>query len=118
MLKIENGMGCSLINGNEKIPVFIEDIEFNPNRVGPIIRGVLLTDLSEKIDANKVDIKDVIFNDPATIVIWEDGTKTVVKCQPGDVYDREKGLALCIAKKCMGNKGSFNDVFKKYIKDD
>lgn len=26
-------------------------------------------------------IKNVIFNDPATIVFWKDGTKTVVKCQ-------------------------------------
>lgn len=60
-------------------------------------------------------IERVIFNDPATIVIWSDKTKTVVKCQPGDAYDREKGLALCIAKKFLGNKGSFNNVFKKYL---
>lgn len=60
-------------------------------------------------------IKDVIFNAPATIVIWADGTKTVVKCQPGDEYNRETGLAMCIAKKCLGNKGNFNEVFKKYI---
>lgn len=26
-------------------------------------------------------IKDVIFNDPATIVYWADGTKTVVKAE-------------------------------------
>lgn len=63
-------------------------------------------------------IKNVIFNDPATIVIWGDGTKTVVKCQPGDTYDKEKGLALCIAKKYLGNKGNFNEVFKKWIPED
>lgn len=60
-------------------------------------------------------IDRVIFNDPATIVIWKDKTKTVVKCQPGDTYDKEKGLALCIAKKHLGNKGSFNKVFKKHM---
>ena len=38
-------------------------------------------------------IEKVIFNDPATIVIWADGSKTVVKCQEGDVFDKEKGLA-------------------------
>lgn len=63
-------------------------------------------------------IKDVIFNDPATIVIWSDGSKTVVKCQPGDTYSKETGLALCIAKKYLGNKGNFNEVFKKYITED
>lgn len=65
--------------------------------------------------ADEDQIKQVIFNDPATIVIWADGTKTIVKCQPGDVYDAEKGLALCIAKKFFGNKGNFNEVFKKWI---
>lgn len=60
-------------------------------------------------------IERVIFNDPATIVIWKDKTKTVVKCQSGDAYDKEKGLALCIAKKLLGNKSNFNNIFKKYM---
>jgi len=62
-------------------------------------------------------IKKVIFNDPATIVLWNDGTKTVVKCQEGDTYDKEKGLALCIAKKALGNKGNFNNEFKKWVEE-
>lgn len=66
----------------------------------------------------KEDIKKVIFNDPATIVYWKDGTKTVVKCQDGDVYDKEKGLAMCVAKKFFGNKGNFNKVFNKFIGED
>lgn len=61
------------------------------------------------------EIKNVIFNDPATIVLWEDGTKTVVKCQDGDIYNEEMGLALCITKKALGNQGNFNNVFRKWI---
>ena len=66
---------------------------------------------------NKNDIKDVIFNDPATIVLWKDGTKTVVKCQKdkGDTYNPELGLAMCIIKKMCGNKGNYNDVFNKWL---
>ena len=60
-------------------------------------------------------IKDVIFNDPATIVLWKDGTKTVVKCGPDDEYDPEKGLALCMLKKQCGNKGNYNNLFRKYL---
>lgn len=60
------------------------------------------------------EIKNVIYNDPATIIFWGDGTKTIVKCQEGDIYDSEKGLAIAIAKKALGNKGNFNDVFKKW----
>ena len=60
-------------------------------------------------------IKKVIFNNPATIVIWNDGTKTTVKCSERDQYSEEVGLAMCISKKALGNKGNFNEVFKKHI---
>ena len=63
------------------------------------------------------NIKKVIFNKPATIVYWEDGTKTVVKCGKDDVYDEEKGLALCFMKKALNNKGNYNNTFKKYMKE-
>ena len=61
-------------------------------------------------------IRNVIFNPPATFVFWTDGTKTVVKCGERDAYDPEKGLAMAIAKKAMGNKGSYFAVFKKWVK--
>ena len=61
------------------------------------------------------EIKNVIFNDSATIVFWEDGTKTVVKCQDGDEFDPEKGLAMAIAKKSYGNKGSYCNKLKKWL---
>lgn len=61
------------------------------------------------------EIKNVIFNNPATIVFWEDGTKTVVKCQDGDEFDPEKGLAMAIAKKAYGNKGSYCNKLKKWL---
>ena len=61
------------------------------------------------------NIKKVIFNNPATIVFWADGTKTVVKCQEGDYYDEEAGLAMAIAKKALGNNGSYYKVFDKWL---
>ena len=70
------------------------------------------------VDRNKAyipAINKVIFNNPATIVIWNDGTKTTVKCSERDEYSEEVGLAMCISKKALGNKGNFNEVFKKHI---
>jgi hypothetical protein len=64
----------------------------------------------------RVSIRKVIFNDPATIVLWSDGTKTVVKCGPEDSYDMEKGLAMAIVKKMAGNDNHFHKVFKQYSK--
>ena len=63
-------------------------------------------------------INNVIFNDPATIVFWRDGSKTVVKCQDGDIYDPEKGLAMAISKKALGNKGNYCNEFKKWLPED
>lgn len=63
-----------------------------------------------------VCIHKVIFNDPATVVLWSDGTKTVVKCGPEDSFDMEKGLAMAIVKKMAGNDNRFHKVFKQYTK--
>lgn len=60
------------------------------------------------------EIKNVIFNDPATIVFWDDGTKTVVKAE-NEPFDPEKGLAMAIAKKALGNKGDYYNEFKKWL---
>ena len=71
-----------------------------------------------EININNIpEVKKVIFNDPATIVYWKDGTKTVVKCQKGDDFDPEKGFAMAFLKKCWGNKGNFNDELIKIMKE-
>ena len=69
-------------------------------------------------NTNLPGIKDVIFNEPATIILWADGTKTVVKCQEGEGYDPEKGLAMAISKKALGNKGNYCEVFKKWLPEE
>ena len=60
-------------------------------------------------------IKNVIFAPPATIVYWSDGSKTVVKCSEKDVFDPEKGLAMAIAKRCGGNKGSYYREIQNWV---
>lgn len=60
-------------------------------------------------------IKDVIFNYPATIILWKDGTKTTVKARKGEKYDPEKGFAMAVCKKMFGNEGNYYKVFKEYV---
>ena len=62
-------------------------------------------------------IKNVIFSGDRTIVIWADGTKRMVKCE-NENFDKEKGLAMAIAKKVFGNQGSYYNEFKKWLKND
>lgn len=66
----------------------------------------------------RIKIKDVIFSDPATVVFWSDGTKTVVKTRGDEKYDKEKGLAMAIIKKITGNTGSYYNIFKEWCGDE
>lgn len=66
------------------------------------------------VDILRRKIKRVIFNDPATIVFWDDGTKTVVKCGKHDYYNEEVGLMACIVKKITGNTGRWNEILKDW----
>lgn len=60
-------------------------------------------------------IKNVIYNDPAVIVNWADGTKTVAKAKD-ELYDPEKGLAMCFAKKALGNTFRTFKPFKRALR--
>ena len=65
-------------------------------------------------EQNLVEIKNVVFNPPATIVFWTDNSKTVVKAE-NEIFDPEKGLAMAIAKKALANKGNYYETFKKWM---
>lgn len=73
--------------------------------------------ISKDVMSHKNDgIYHVHFNEAkgVTVVVWNDGTKTIVKCQNNEFFDAEKGLALCYMKKALGNKSNFNDVLKRW----
>ena len=61
----------------------------------------------------RTGIKKVIFNGPATIVIWVDGSKTVVKCAEGDRYSKFSGLAIAMCKRMYGT--DFKRIFNHFI---
>lgn len=52
-------------------------------------------------------IKEVIFSGPMTIVKWNDGTITRVRCAEGETYDQEKGLLAAMAKKLYEDTNIF-----------
>ena len=56
----------------------------------------------------------MIFNPPCTIVLWSDDTKTIVRTQNNEKFDPEKGLAMAIAKKTLGNTGHYFDEIKRW----
>lgn len=76
--------------------------------------------VNRRFGVNKIPaIEKVIFNAPATIVFWKDGSdKTVVKTQNGEAYDPEKGLAMAITKKALGNEGKYFNEIKKWTAEE
>lgn len=94
-----------------------EESVFDSMRYMHWANGVMeeATKKKEETNMTAASIKDVIFAPPATIVYWSDGSKTVVKCSEKDVFDPEKGLAMAIAKRCGGNKGSYYKEIQNWV---
>lgn len=77
-------------------------------------------EVARRKGVNKIrlgNIKEIIFNPPATIVIWKNGDKTVVKAQNNEEFDPEKGLAMALVKYHFGNKGNYFTKFRNLLKD-
>lgn len=66
---------------------------------------------------NPFGIKRVIFNGPATIVFWLDGTKTVVKCAEGETNDKKTSILWAYAKKICGTSSHMNKVLDKLVEE-
>ena len=63
------------------------------------------------------NIKDVWFREPATIVWFDDGTKTTAVAGHGDKFDKEVGLSICVLKRVLGNQG-YRKLMDKWCYDE
>lgn len=105
-------LGYISTNGINFEPVDITGITFEVKDANPVFYERIL-------GIKTTDIDRVIFNDPATIVFWKDGTKTVVKCHPEDTFDEEIGFMCCYLKRILGSKdytkfcGYLNDIWEQ-----
>lgn len=91
-------------------------------RVSPITSTTYAT-LSDTVVKHKglgfcnIKIKRIIFNPPATVIIWGDNTKTVVKCAEDDEFNPEIGVAMCYMKKIYGSRHAFSKKVESYIEE-
>ena len=95
-------------------------IQTNPNSIYGTHSKTLKEEIQMKTKSKiaYIPIKKVIFNDPATIVFWKDGTKTIVKRQEGAEFDPEKGLAMAISRHYLCDicgLERYDGIFKRYI---
>lgn len=88
-----------------------------PNFAG-IIREITTAEIITAPPRPKTNAKFVINKEKGTTVaLWSDGTKTIVKCQPGDSFDAEKGLAMCFLKRSFKNRGCYNEWMREVLKE-
>ena len=63
-------------------------------------------------------ITKIVFNNPATIVFWADGTKTVVKCMEGQEFNEYYGVACAIMKRFFGNNSKASAFVEKFKEEE
>ena len=103
-------LGCNL---KDIYPVSIDECDLKNNddfldamryysKQENYYHNILSASMEIKVDIPGM-IDRVIFNDPATIIIWNDGSKTVVKRSDDDIWDPEKGFCMAVIKKLYGH---------------
>ena len=92
-------------------------VSTRPNS-GGIIREITTAEIVTAPPRPKVTAKIVINKEKGTTVaLWEDGSKTIIKCQPGETFDAEKGIAMCFVKRYFKNRGCYNEWMREVLKE-
>ena len=65
-------------------------------------------------DMKKLDVKKIIFSGPKTIVLWSDGTKTIVSMSKDEAkFDPEAAFCAAYTKKMFGSNSKIKRVIKE-----
>ena len=60
-------------------------------------------------------IEKVVFNPPATIIIFKDGRKFVSKARAGEQFDPEYGFSMALMKYFFESRGYFKRFLEQFI---
>lgn len=104
--EIKDIIGFDMMDSNGNIVVSYKDPLFDKSK----------SKLSREEKLNPSNIKKIIFNPPATIVIFKDDTKVVVKAY-NEEFDEEKGFLMAMAKVMFESRTEFNRVIDKGIEN-
>lgn len=111
-IQCDYGIGTTLTDGTALFPTMGNtDVTihlcgvggFDPEYLGSAFKNAAkMLGVDMGCDAPKPE--RVILNDPATIVLWSDNSKTVTKCQEDDEYDPLFGIMACVIRKIGLNR--------------
>lgn len=72
-------------------------------------------DTEAHIDPSFYTPRKIIFNDPVSVVFWNDGTKTIVRRTKGEKFNKYTAFTAALAKKIFGNNTRVNAIVKSGI---
>lgn len=84
----------------------VHSIDFSPVDFHKEFNSVFEIETAPKVD-------HIIFNDPATIVFWKDGTKTVVKTAEDIEFSYYWGFCAALAEKVFGSNHAVKTMIRK-----
>lgn len=76
----------------------------------------MIEELEEEEQYDYLAYERIIFNDPATIIIWADGTRTVAKACKEDKFDKGVGLKTALLQRVFGK--SIDKEINKIVDED
>lgn len=83
--------------------------------IDDIVSDIVIDHIAEDSTRDSYDSpSQVIFNPPATIVIFNDGTKIISKCDKEDKFSKETGFLMCMLKRAYGNAIS-HKMLEKFV---
>lgn len=91
-----NGCTCVTIDPLDNKSQIAKLVESRPVGYAKKVVGLKFKDILDDID-------QVIFNEPATIVTFKDGSKVCVKASEHDTFCKETGLVYAIIKRLYAN---------------
>lgn len=102
--------GLELLSNSESIDGLERETERIRHKYGLILPNV--TTYSNKLNKNLIE--KVIFNPPATVVIYKDGSKKIVKCGENDEFSPEVGFAMAMMNEMFGSRNAYKNFIKKW----
>lgn len=83
--------------GKKKLRLFLQEVTDSYCKV--------LTTFARK-EERKVPFPMIVLTDDERYVkiVWDDGTETKAVCDSRDTFDKQIGLAICMAKKAFGDE--------------
>jgi len=117
--RLVNQIGIVKISHGDKIGVQLDGFTnpysqhglywFNESSLAVIPECDAVTELS---------VKQIIYSGPKTVVIWSDGSKTIISCSETDTYDQYAGFCAAVTKKMFGSNSNIKKIIDKYAKVD